>query len=291
MAWSETMFIIQHFYNVFDIDKRLVNLEYKSPLVSKSVNGSPVLPEETTVEDLTPGILWFIQSDEIPSMIEAVSVLKEDNTFADPIPFKVDLNNTSLDAAMKQIVESMGLTAENYYDIIKLMLEILVTVPVNRGGTGKTSIGKDKMLIGDGNGGFTEIGLDSTPTSRSSNLINSGALYTYFGKYAEKNHASKNTTYGVGTDSLYGHLRITDDYNNPGDDPAHTTLSVTALVALLKSVTGMFQVLDEGTANEMLFSSCFSAYRPAGMDDNMLRLIDSYFSIEPNSTGDYTLII
>lgn len=291
MAWSETMFIIQHFYNVFDVDKRLTNLEYKSPLISKSVDGLPILEEDTTVEDLTPGILWFIEDDNNPTMIKAVSILDENHVFADPIPFSIDLNNISLDETLTSLIESMGLTANNFYDIIKLMLEILVVVPVERGGTGRTSISKDKVLVGDSNNTFKEIGFDTTPTSKSENLVNSGALYNIFAKYAEKNHASASTTYGLATENLYGHVRIASDYENPGSDPDHTTLNITALAEMLKNVNTTFQILDEETDNETLYSSCISAYRPSGMDEDELRLIDSYFSVEINSTGDYTLIV
>ena len=49
----------------------------------------------------------------------------------------------------------------------------------------------------------------------------------------------------------------------------------------------MFQIIDE----ETLFSGCISAYRPKGMSENELRLIDSYFSVKSNNTGNYTLII
>lgn len=290
MAWSETMFIIQHFYNVFDIDKRLTDVEYKSPLVAKSVDGLPELPEGTTVNDLTPGTLWFIKDNNFPSMISAVSVLNEDNTFADPVPFSIDLNNISLESDLQQIAGDMGLTAQNYYDIIKSMLEILKTVPVKYGGTGITNISKNGVLIGDVENKFREIGFDSAPTQRSENLVNSGALYSQFGKMAEKDHASAKQDYGVGTSEKYGHLRITDDYETLGTDPTHTAVSVSAINQLLGNVQNflnMFQIIDEDT----LFSGCISAYRPKSMSENELRLIDSYFSVKSNNTGNYTLII
>ena len=290
MAWSETMFIIQHFYNVFDIDKRLTDVEYKSPLVAKSINGLPELPDDTTVEDLTPGTLWFIKDDNIPSMISAVSVLNENNTFATPVPFSIDLNNIPLEDDLQQIASDMGLTAQNYYDIIKSMLEILKTVPVEKGGTGLVSISKNGVLVGDVDNSFKEINFDSTPTQRSENLVNSGALYTQFSKMAEKNHASEKQDYGVGTESKYGHLRITDDYKTLGTDPTHTAVSVTAINQLLGSIQtylNMFQVIDEDT----LFSGCISAYRPKDMSEDKLKLIDSYFSVKTNNTGNYTLII
>lgn len=290
MAWSETMFVIQHFYNVFDIDRRLTDVEYKSPLVAKSVNGLPELPEDTTVDDLTPGTLWFIKDDNIPSMISAVSILNEDNTFASPIPFSIDLNNIPLESDLQQIVGDMELTAQNYYDIIKSMLEILKTVPVKYGGTGRTSISNGSVLVGDQNNTFKEIGFDSAPTQRSENLVNSGALFTQFSKMAEKDHASAKQDYGVGTSDKYGHLRITDDYETLGTDPTHTAVSVSAINQLLGNIQNflnMFQVIDGDT----LFSGCISAYRPKGMSQDKLRLVDSYFSVKTNSTGNYTLII
>lgn len=128
MAWSETMFIIQHFYNVFDINERLDNLEDKIPLVARSVNGRP---ENIIVEDLTPGTLWFIQSGEDESKITSLSILKEKNIFAEPIPFVVDMKNIVLENDIQQIASSMELTTQNYYDIIKSMLEILKALPDN----------------------------------------------------------------------------------------------------------------------------------------------------------------
>lgn len=287
MAWSETMFIIQHFYNVFDIDRRLTDVEGKSPLVARSING---LPEDTNVGDLTPGTLWFIRDDNVPSTIASVSVLKDDNTFADPIPFSVDLNNISIDSDMQQIISSMGLTALNYYDIIKLILEILKTVPVEYGGTGLQNITKDAVLVGDTNNTFKQIGFDNVPTQRSENLVNSGALYTQFENKANKNHASGTQEFGVGTNEKYGHLRITDDYETSGSDPTHTAVSVIAINTLLENIQNFlikFKVIDE----ETLYSSCITAYQPIGENTNVLRLIDDYFSVELNTTGNYTLII
>lgn len=287
MAWSETMFIIQHFYNVFDIDRRLTDVEGKSPLVARSING---LPEDTDVGDLTPGTLWFIRDDNIPSTIASVSILKDDNTFADPIPFSVDLNNISIDSDMQQIISSMGLTALNYYDIIKLILGILKTVPVEYGGTGLQNITKDAVLVGDTNNTLKQIGFDNVPTQRSENLVNSGALYTQFENKANRSHVSETQEFGVGTSEKYGHLRITDDYETSGSDPTHTAVSVNAINTLLENIQNFlikFKVIDK----ETLYSSCITAYQPIGKNTNVLRLIDDYFSVELNTTGNYTLII
>jgi len=46
-------------------------------------------------------------------------------------------------------------------------------VPVAHGGTGKTSITKGKVIVGNESGGFDELGIDSAPSLTSSNLITS----------------------------------------------------------------------------------------------------------------------
>ena len=172
MAWSETMFIIQHFYNAFDINNRLIDLESKVPLIAKSIDGKP---EGVLMEDLTPGTLWFIKEDNKISTIKALSILTKNNTFADPIPFNIDLNNIFLDNDIKNIIDTMGLNAETYNDIIKVVLEILSTFSTD---------------------------------------------------YAKKQHTSSTKEYGIGTENLYGHLKITDNYKELGIDSENTAISV-----------------------------------------------------------------
>lgn len=84
MAWSETMFIIQHFYNVFEIDERLTDLEHRVPLIAKSVDG---VPEGAVMENLVPGTLWFIVDDNDELNIKSLTILDDDGVFAEPIPF------------------------------------------------------------------------------------------------------------------------------------------------------------------------------------------------------------
>lgn len=192
MSWSETMFILQHFYNVFDINDRLEAVEYKSPLVAEKKSDSenePKLPDGTLVTDLTPGTLWFIKDSADPTMISAVSILKDDHTFEESIPFKIDLKKIPIEEDLKQIATTdmqLELTDQNYHDIIKLILETLKTVPVKYGGTGRTSIAQDKILVGNGDNTFKEIGFDNTPTANSQNLVNSGALNTQIQKLSDR---------------------------------------------------------------------------------------------------------
>ena len=68
-------------------------------------------------------------------------------------------------------------------------------VPVSLGGTGKTSISDGKLLVGNASGGFDEIGVDTTVTTSSTNLVTSGAVAAAIGggtvahKYTEENAA------------------------------------------------------------------------------------------------------
>lgn len=251
MAWSETMFIIQHFYNVFNIDERLTDIEYKSPLVAKSVNGQPQLPDGTTINDLTPGTLWFIKDNNNPSTISAVTILKEDKTFENPIPFSIDLKEIPLENDLQQIASDMGLVGQNYYDIIKSILQILKTVPVKYGGTGLTNISEGAVLMGDEDGNFKEITFDSTPIRFSENLLNSGVLYNQFDSKAKKNHASGNKDYGVASANDYGHVRITSNYNLPGSDPNFTAISATGIQELSNKIKE-FSILGANNGNQTL---------------------------------------
>ena len=66
-------------------------------------------------------------------------------------------------------------------------------VPVEKGGTGKNSITNGKVLVGNSDGGFDELGIDSEVTDDSGNLITSGAVAAAIGggdvahKYTEQN--------------------------------------------------------------------------------------------------------
>lgn len=84
--WSETMFTIQHFYNAFDIDKRLGTVESKIPLIAKNSNGSP---ENIIVENLKPGTIWLIEENDSFD-IKYYSILTRNGTFTEPIPLGVE---------------------------------------------------------------------------------------------------------------------------------------------------------------------------------------------------------
>lgn len=88
MAWSETMLIVQHFYNAFNIDKRLGTVEKKMPIIAEDDgNGAPYLDgsffyppfeseEEKENYKFSDRTLWFvIEGDKVTNDI-VISGLK-----------------------------------------------------------------------------------------------------------------------------------------------------------------------------------------------------------------------
>lgn len=90
--------------------------------------------------------------------IKSISQKLSSGLFSLPYPIGADASNIDL---------SDGNNVE----------DILAKVPVERGGTGKNSISKDKMLIGDNNNSYREIGFDDIPTKNSENLLSSGTIF------------------------------------------------------------------------------------------------------------------
>lgn len=69
MAWSETMLIIQHFYNAFNVDKRLDTVEHKMPIFAqydqdtngpKPGTGNFYLDPNQEEIKFSDGTLWFV---------------------------------------------------------------------------------------------------------------------------------------------------------------------------------------------------------------------------------------
>lgn len=61
MSWAQTMYEIQHFYNAFDLDRRVGVVEKKFPVLA--LEGPDGKPSGVSVEDLAPGTVWFIEED------------------------------------------------------------------------------------------------------------------------------------------------------------------------------------------------------------------------------------
>jgi len=91
-------------------------------------------------------------------------------------------------------------------------------------------------------------------------------------------HASTETTYGAGSETLYGHLKISDNYSEEGSDPTLTALSIAGALALFKKVVN-FQILDD----EKLYSALNTAYYNSDKASR-LYLVSDYFEISDDGT-------
>lgn len=62
MAWSETMYTIQHFYNSLNLNERMEKVEKSFPFIAERGSGGE--PEGVNKEDLLPGTIWFIKENK-----------------------------------------------------------------------------------------------------------------------------------------------------------------------------------------------------------------------------------
>lgn len=206
-----------------NLEEEVKSIENNFPILKKSINGQP---ENININDLTPGVLWFILDDN--NTVKGISQLKNDKTFTEPILLNMDITNVELENDIKNIINNMGFSSvDNYKDLLETVLNIIKLVPVSKGGTGKTSISKNKILIGSDNNTFSEIGIDSAPLKDSNNLISSNAVYQLEIKVAPKNHASSSLDYGRSSQNNYGHVKISNDYTKTEGDPDYTALNIT----------------------------------------------------------------
>ena len=100
----------------------------------------------------------------------------------------------------------------------------------------KTALGDDgpnyawNGVSWDNLGGLLNV--DTSPVQDSKNPITSGSVYDELLKKSPIEHSSSDTTYGIGTDKKYGHIKLTDslDINSPSTDGiAHSAKAVNEL--------------------------------------------------------------
>lgn len=86
----------------------------------------------------------------------------------------------------------------------------LPTVPVNKGGTGLTTLTSGQVLIGNGTGNVTFRAIDATTggTSESTSLITSGAVYAGL---ATKANTHSHPYLNTGGGTLSGNIHFTDN--------------------------------------------------------------------------------
>lgn len=102
---------------------------------------------------------------------------------------------------------------------------------------------------------------------------------------AKKNHASATEEFGIGTENLFGHLKISSEYKKTLGDPESTAMSQGAIKKFIEYL-GIFQTLEDDT---LLFSSLNTAYFKIG-ERSTLNLISNYFEVQQDGS-DYTLVI
>ena len=86
-------------------------------------------------------------------------------------------------------------------------------------------------LLKGANGNLAVATVDASPTASSTNPVQSGGVYTALSGKAPTDHASSATTYGKGTSSNYGHVKLSDATNSSSS----TSDGVAATPAAVKS--------------------------------------------------------
>ena len=76
-----------------------------------------------------------------------------------------------------------------------------------------------------------QLTFDTTPISGSTNPVTSDGIYTALSGAAPINHASTGTGYGIGTDSIYGHVKLSDATNSTSAASAGIAASPAAVKA------------------------------------------------------------
>lgn len=90
---------------------------------------------------------------------------------------------------------------------------------------------------------------DTSPTSASTKPVTSGGVYTGLSGKAPTNHASTETTYGVGNASNYGHVKLNDSYTTSGGAAS------AAVGASSKAVVDGYNALNGNKANQAVIAT------------------------------------
>lgn len=182
--------------------------------------------------------------------VKSVAKLQENGQFSDPIPLSVDLDNVDISQKLKNALQSKNITVskdnaeEVLIELANLSGEMSGTLGVNKGGTGKNSISEGNVLVGGANNTFEEKDIDTVPTNGSSNLVTSGGVYTSLSNLPPKNHASTNTTYGIGNENLYGHVKVKNYFDKEKISEGYTAAGYNALVEAYEELINSGKTID-----------------------------------------------
>lgn len=105
MSMAETFYILNHFYNIFDIPEKLETLEKKVPFVAGAhIEDEDMVPDGYTKEDLKKfpdGLIWFETAFDggvgnqslLKGSITRINVFKADTSTWDSFDFSANANN------------------------------------------------------------------------------------------------------------------------------------------------------------------------------------------------------
>lgn len=113
--------------------------------------------------------------------------------------------------------------------------------------TGQVSISKTNVGLGS----VVNTGDSATPVSGGTTKFTTGGAYTELAKKAPNDHSSTATTYGVGTSTKYGHVKLYDSVANENTDGAPTQNAVhDALAGKVDKETGKGLSTNDYTTTE-----------------------------------------
>lgn len=308
MAWSETMFTVQQFYNAFELNNRVGVLEKKSPLIAKAgASGQPEDDAGVPISGLSEGTVWLIKNTiNSEEVIVGAAVADINGEFNDVLDFSASIENSTVsqdlidalavygivvsDNTVASVLTALGAAIYNKADVNHNHNASDINggvLPVQYGGTGMNAVNSGNVLVGAPNGAMTQRPIDSNPTSGSVNPISSGGVYTALQGKAPTNHASQNGNYGLGRTGYYGHVRTVDDYTlNQEEDGV--VPSQTAMFSFYKYFT---QVVDTVPMTNVKFNEpgydVYMMYEDGRRETVVIsddRIVDTMWEGEPEES-------
>lgn len=309
MAWSETMFTVQQFYNAFELNNRVGVLEHKTPLIARAnASGQPEDDAGVAILGVEEGTVWLRKAaiNGVDCIVGA-GVADMNGQFNDMIDFSASVENSTvsqdlIDAlvntygipisgdTMGDVLTGIGAAISNKADTNHNHSANDINggvLPVQYGGTGMNAVNSGNVLVGAPNGAMTQRPIDTQPTSGSVNPLSSGGAYSALAGKAPTNHASTSGTYGLGRANTYGHVRTVDDYTlNQEDDGV-----VPSQKAMFEFYKFFTRVVDTVPMVSVKFDEpgydVYMTYLDGKIETVVIsddRIVDTLYSAEPSDT-------
>lgn len=137
---------------------------------------------------------------------------------------EAEYNATQLNAALPNAAPGTIITKAGF-GTAKQKAEDGSWSPLELGGGGgsatvylttSTETNLNGLISGNGSN-LAAVSIDASPTESSTNPVQSGGTYTALAGKAPTSHATDATTYGAGTGSNYGHVKLSDATDSSSD--------------------------------------------------------------------------